>query len=376
MSTKEKRIVFISHESKLLGAPKVLLSIIEFIKGMGYKNLLVICPSEGPLTKALREEKVDVIIPGVFHKFYRHIEEPLRFVLLQHIRRIIDNARLLCFFRAFFKREKHPIIYANTSVARYTALPAYLAKAKLIWHIHEYSERKWIQKINALLIKRFANIIVVHSSFLTKKLQLTPNEEKKILLFNYLSLMSLYKGSGIKRMNQCKYDLLFSGKICMEKGFLDLLKAIVSIIDARPTLKMAVTGLFIEKDREAITSFIKSNRLEQNIQFLGFVKNLNTIIQQSKIIVLPTYRDYFPMLLMEALIQEKPVIATNIGDIPTIVEDGVNGLLLTPGDIQRLANAIQIILKPDNYRRFVAGTRQMKMRLTDRNDFRALESIL
>jgi glycosyltransferase involved in cell wall biosynthesis len=55
-------------------------------------------------------------------------------------------------------------------------------------------------------------------------------------------------------------------------------------------------------------------------------------------------------VLVEAMAQGKPVIATNVGGIPDFVKDGVNGFLVNYGDVETLANLMLILLTDDNLR--------------------------
>ena len=80
-----------------------------------------------------------------------------------------------------------------------------------------------------------------------------------------------------------------------------------------------------------------------NFEFLGNIPNENTpaFYQNSRFIVLcSTWFEGFPMILVEAMMQGKPVIASRIGGIPEIVDDGVTGLLFEPGNADDLAKKI------------------------------------
>ena len=62
----------------------------------------------------------------------------------------------------------------------------------------------------------------------------------------------------------------------------------------------------------------------------------------------PSIRDNFPFAILEAMAEGKPVVATRVGGIPEAVVDKVTGLLIPPGDIQGLANAINKLLEDSN----------------------------
>ena len=89
--------------------------------------------------------------------------------------------------------------------------------------------------------------------------------------------------------------------------------------------------------------------INKNVKFVGSKINSGLALeyQQSKVIVLPsiTESESFGMVLIEAMACKKPVIGSNIGGIPCIIDNDVNGLLVPPKDPEALAKAIIKILK-------------------------------
>ena len=61
-------------------------------------------------------------------------------------------------------------------------------------------------------------------------------------------------------------------------------------------------------------------------------------------LILPSLSESMPMVILEAFALRKPVIATTVGGIPEIVQDNISGLLVKPGDVQALADAINSLL--------------------------------
>ncbi len=99
--------------------------------------------------------------------------------------------------------------------------------------------------------------------------------------------------------------------------------------------------------KEYYKELAKELKLEKQINFLGklFGKKLVKEYQISSLLVLPSSLDNFPIVLLEAMACKKPIIATNIGGIPEIIDNNKNGLLVPPKDSKALAEAIIKILK-------------------------------
>jgi len=70
-------------------------------------------------------------------------------------------------------------------------------------------------------------------------------------------------------------------------------------------------------------------------------------------LVLPSYTESFPMVILEAMSMGVPVVATPLGGIPTLVRDGENGILVPPGDPHALARAIMMIVESEATRQFM-----------------------
>jgi glycosyltransferase involved in cell wall biosynthesis len=376
MSNSKKTIFFISNESKLLGATKVLLAIVNYLNSTQQYNIVVICPTEGEFKSALQQNNIITVTPDCFSKYFRHIGQASP-VLLRYLYRIWDNLKLFIYFARLFQKNKKIIVYANTSVVRFIAFPAWLTKTKLLWHVHESFNNKLKQKFHSILIRWFADRIVLHSEFIISKMNLSERAQKKVIFFRYYSIIE-NKVHAQSNSNQIDFDLLFAGKIGFQKGVFDLLKAVAKVVKVRPNLKVGLCGVFVDKDKQTILDFVSEQNLAKHITFNGYVPDLDEYILKSKVIVLPTYRDYFPLLIMEAVTLEKPVISTGVGDIRSIIADNKNGIIISPGNIEQLKDAILTILDENNYDRFLAGAKQHKKDLLfdSINDYEKLENAI
>ena len=140
-----------------------------------------------------------------------------------------------------------------------------------------------------------------------------------------------------------KYILYF-GRLSIEKGIYNLLKAIKDIPDSR--LKIAGTG----PEKDNIVKFIKDNNLEKQVELLGFVEpnNIRDYIKKCSFVVVPSiWYENCPYSILETLEIGKPVIGSNIGGIPELIEDGKNGYLYTYSNYEELVDKIKKLYKND-----------------------------
>jgi glycosyltransferase involved in cell wall biosynthesis len=111
--------------------------------------------------------------------------------------------------------------------------------------------------------------------------------------------------------------------------------------------------------------------------FAGFRHDLKEIFQAMDLLVLPSLTEGLPNVVLEAYACAKPVIATSVGGVPEIVEDGVNGILVPPERADLLAEAIKSCLVAPEKRRMMgeAGYQKVKSEFAFESQTKKLESI-
>ncbi|PLX44071.1 MAG: hypothetical protein C0609_06405, partial [Deltaproteobacteria bacterium] len=138
---------------------------------------------------------------------------------------------------------------------------------------------------------------------------------------------------------------LSAGRLSVEKGFSHLLDAI-SLIAADLPIKFVICGdgaMEMElRDRA------RSLGIENRCLFAGFRRDIQEVMAASDLYVLPSLTEGLPNVVLEAFSYGKPVVATAVGGVPELVEDGVNGILVPPGEPRALAEAVQaLVVSPD-----------------------------
>jgi len=104
-------------------------------------------------------------------------------------------------------------------------------------------------------------------------------------------------------------------------------------------------------DRGAAEYLVRKKRLQKDVHFLGKQDNVFTKLGTADLFLLPSQLESFGLAALEAMACEVPVIATNVGGLPEVVQDGVDGYLVEPGDVQGMArHAIDILSRADRGR--------------------------
>jgi glycosyltransferase involved in cell wall biosynthesis len=141
--------------------------------------------------------------------------------------------------------------------------------------------------------------------------------------------------------------LLFVGRLAAIKGLAVLLEAIATLRAHRPDL--AALRLVLVGDgpeRSALEARAAALGLGAVVEFTGYLSQTAVAerLAQADVFVLPSFAEGVPVVLMEALASRTPVVATRVAGVAELVEDGVSGLLIPPGDPAPLADALARLL--------------------------------
>jgi len=154
--------------------------------------------------------------------------------------------------------------------------------------------------------------------------------------------------------------LLIVARLHPEKGHSYLFKALPEIRrrTQRPVrLLVAGVGAFDAAYREQV----RAVGCDDIVSFVGFRKDSPDLMAASDLLILPSVAEAFGLVLAEALYLGTPVVATNVGGIPEIVSDGLDGILIPPADSGALADAIVELLGNGERRQRMAGAGRQKI---------------
>jgi colanic acid/amylovoran biosynthesis glycosyltransferase len=154
-------------------------------------------------------------------------------------------------------------------------------------------------------------------------------------------------------------NLVCVGRICEQKGQLLLLEAVKLLIDEGVKLNLTLVG--DGPMRSQLQKQIDGYKLNNQVHITGWASGseVQKYITQARALILPSFAEGLPVVLMEALALKRPVITTYIAGIPELVKPGENGWLIPAGSVEEIVTAIRAVLKvsPDTLERMgIAGT--------------------
>ena len=134
--------------------------------------------------------------------------------------------------------------------------------------------------------------------------------------------------------------LVCVGRLCEQKGQLLLIEAARILAERGTDFKLVLAG--DGDDRSAIEALIEQYGLETRIRITGWISGsqVRDEILSSRALVLPSFAEGLPVVIMEAMALRRPVISTYVAGIPELVIPGLNGWLIPAGDAAALADAM------------------------------------
>jgi glycosyltransferase involved in cell wall biosynthesis len=138
--------------------------------------------------------------------------------------------------------------------------------------------------------------------------------------------------------------LLFVGRPGVRKGLPLLIEAVSALSSARPTLRLTVVG--DGPERPAAVASAHAAGLHERVTFTGYQSPAQVAewLAKADVLVLPSLAEGVPVVLMEAMAAGLPVVAANVAGVGELVEHGVSGFLVPPGDTQALVGPIGELL--------------------------------
>ena len=156
--------------------------------------------------------------------------------------------------------------------------------------------------------------------------------------------------------------ITFVGTLRPVKGVKYLIKAMELIIKKNENLKLMLVG--DGEEREELERLVEELDLKECVKFIGRVQNeeIPQYMAASDVFVLPSLSEGFPVVTLEAMASGLAIIATSVGGLPEIIEDGENGFLVEPKNPKEIAKKVLLILGSDELRENISKKNKEKVK--------------
>jgi len=228
--------------------------------------------------------------------------------------------------------------------------------AEEAWQAREDAFRKplaWVKRINLALSHK---VIIYHQSFV--KGWNLERYQNKILVASYLFVDSdKFRPATplVERANKIGYI----GRLGREKSVLEFVQAMPRLFGTRNDIKALIVG--DGELRHEVKRYLKQKNLETKVQFTGWVSNddVPSYLNQLKLLVLPSYTEGLPNIVLEAIACGTPVLATPVGAIPDVIKDGETGFIIEDNSPECIARNVIRALNHPNLERVAYNARAL-----------------
>lgn len=318
------RILFIDTEKVWRGGQDQLLSLLQGLKMHGHDVTLVAQP-ESPMEKRARDEGIAVYPIKLWTEF--------------------DLLTFLKFYK-LFRSTRIDIVHYNTPrpiflgtlASRIMNVPVRIISRRVNYPLRNtpYSRFKYQWGID--------RIIAVSNSI------------KQTLIAHGINpriIDTVYEGIDVKAFDAvpASSERLFPedsfvfgtlAYLSEEKGLTYLVDAASRVIRAHASARFVLVGE--GPLRKKLEQQVRDQGLESSFVFTGFREDVASILKTFNAFVLPSLSEGFPTVILYAMAASLPVVATRVGGIPELVEEGVSGYLAPPADGNALAESLSLLL--------------------------------
>lgn len=219
---------------------------------------------------------------------------------------------------------------------------------KVILHLHGAEFKIFMNECNlkqTKFVKEILNlsdrIIVLSEEWKAYVETLVKDKNKVVVIHNSIIIPENFE----KNLDTQK--ILFLGRIGNRKGIYDLVDVFKNIIKKFPKAHLYIGG---DGEVEKIKKIIKDERLKSNISYIGWIsgKEKEKYLKECSFFCLPSYNEGMPMALIEGMAYKNIAISTNVGGIPRLIENGINGFCIEPGDKKKLQGILENLLEEKN----------------------------
>ena len=320
------KIIFIHLLNDFSGSPKVLSQIVKSYKNKTDDVEIFTSKDEGFLSNIVEKH----------HNFFYKRSENKFLTLFSYVSSQVD-----LFFKILKYKNQDVKIYINTLLPFGAALAGYITKKEVIYHIHETSIRPNIlKKFLRYIVSITASKIIFVSNDLEQKEKF--KNKKSFVIHNALenSFLKIASKYTYSHNHDNKFVVMMICSLKDYKGIPEFLK-IAKQLESNNHISFR---LILNSEQNEIDKYFQNQKFE-NIEIFSKQKDLEKFYSSSSLVLnlsrVDQWVETFGLTIVEALAFGIPVIVPPVGGPIEIVEDGIEGFLISSYEIDKLAKKIE-----------------------------------
>lgn len=343
-----KSILFVHQSADLYGSDRVLLTLVTHLNKEKFHPVVVL-PTNGPLMRELIATGIECHVLPITRLSRATLS-------LRGLARFPWNLfKSLRAFDRLLADRRIDLVHSNTLAVLTGAVWARRRQIKHVWHVHEIIQHPVIvRKVYAYLVSWLSDKVVCVSHATERNLLIDRPRlsDRTEVVWNGIARDEKYDEVAVNLYRQQagagteEVLIALVGRINRLKGQRILVKAINQLwLEGIRNLRVVFVGSVVpgqEHFLEALQRAIDSSPARDCFKIFPFTNNVWLVWDACDIATLPsTEPESFGLVALEAMAASKPVIAANHGGLAEVVNDDETGLLVAPGDVHALADALR-----------------------------------
>ncbi|WP_417847615.1 glycosyltransferase family 4 protein [Thalassoglobus sp.] len=318
-------ILHVSNSSEIGGAERSQLLIARGLAVQGIQSLIAI-PGQGRMTRVCESEQMKY---EVFNFEQPSFSRPSRSLV-----HLYNTTKLL-------RRSQANLIHVNDIFSvRSVSLAAKIANIPVVCHIRfppSLESIDWAFKRFPKPAAFIFNSQAIKNDIGNTFSQLCPRAQQFIVY----NAVDTHEFKPLRTINK-RHRIGVLANFTRVKGHIDFLNAARIILNHGENCEFWLIGEDIDNTgcESEMRQLCEDLKIQEEVHFLGFRSDVPELLNQLDVLVCPSHMETFGRCLIEAMACEKPVVATRVGGIPEVVNEGVTGFLVPPRSPESLAKEI------------------------------------
>jgi glycosyltransferase involved in cell wall biosynthesis len=317
----------------------------------GFRNTIFVLPKCNAIADFFREENFEVFE-------YPEIEPSFR-----HNRKYYADSKILA--RKFSEIKPDLLHCADYGGAFRVSLSALLSMCTLVSHVR--SRHDCVTRRDRVFLASVKHWIFV-SRDARENFSVQVKDERATIIYDGIKIIE--SDEAVRKQNRESVFNEFNlkpnekiigvlARVAPEKDFFTLARAVKRIIEKENSVKVIIVGsISREKANERhfseVSQFLSDLGIAEHFVFTDFRSDVTRFLDSFDIFVLPTHVEGFPLVILEAMAQKVPVIATAVGGVPEAIRHGKTGFLHEHENSNELAQAIETLLENTEFAEKIA----------------------
>gem|GEM_PF-31875 len=362
-----RSILFFDHTAALGGGEIALLHLVEALDRERFEPVVVLA-SDGPLREKLAGAGVETHVLSLSPEVVQTRKDSLGSSSLLKVGLIVRALLYVVRLARFIAKRRINLVHTNSLKADLIGgFAARLARVPVIWHIRDRIEDDYLPAavvtVFRWLLRVVPNCVIANSAATMRTLRLPTDANANVVASGVVHDGVAPVLETVARLGSETPLIGIIGRISPWKGQHIFLRAAATVRERFPRARFQIIGsaLFDEAEYEKeVRSLAVTLGLSDAVEFTGFRADIPELIERLDILAhASTTGEPFGQVVAEGMIAGKPVVATNGGGVPEIIEDGTSGLLVPMDDAPALAGAIiWLIEHPEKAGKIASAGRQ------------------